>query len=70
MKRLRQGTREDSSEVGLGHIQPHLLITLPADEPDFDNMGGAMPLSRSSDAPAFQKSSALSTVKSNPTLVL
>ena len=57
-------TRERiAGRLRLGHVQLHLLITSPADEPDFDNTGGTMPLNRFSyvDLPAFPKSSASSS---------
>jgi hypothetical protein len=58
------------ARLRLGHVQLHLgFITSPADEADFDNAGGTMPLTGSSDvdSSAFPKSSASSTVKPNPT---
>jgi hypothetical protein len=61
-----------AARLRLGQVQLHLLITSPADEPDFDNTGGTTPLNRSPDmdSSAFPKSSASSTVQSNPTPVL
>jgi len=61
-----------AARLRLGHVQLHLLITSPADKPDFDNTGGMAPLNRSLDvdSSAFPKSFALSTVKPNPTPVL